>query len=122
MMRTITDEAGYNNVMAKIDSLMAKGSENVSKEELAEIRKLALVAQDYEQGKYVIDAPSTISGMIEMRMFEMRLKQKDLAKKLKVSDAKLSLILNGKQKPDIDFLKAVYSELKVDAKFILDHA
>src|SRR5665811_1923463 len=121
-MKTTTNEADYSNVMAKIDSLMAKGSENVSKEELAEIRKLALVAQDYEQGKYVIDAPSTISGMIEMRMFEMRLKQKDLAKKLKVSDAKLSLILNGKQKPDIDFLKAVHSELKVDAKFILDHA
>jgi HTH-type transcriptional regulator/antitoxin HigA len=60
--------------------------------------------------------------MIEMRMFEMRLKQKDLAKKLKISDAKLSLIMNGKQKPDIDFLKAVHSELNVDAEFILRHA
>jgi len=50
------------------------------------------------------------------------LKQKDLAKKLKISDAKLSLIMNGKQKPDIDFLKAVYFELKVDAEFILEHA
>lgn len=121
-MKKIKDESDYSNVMAKIDSLMAKGSETVSKEELAEIRKLALTAQDYEKEKYVIDAPSSLAGMIEMRMFEMHLKQKDLAKKLKISDAKLSLIMNGKQKPDIDFLKAVYFELKVDAEFILEHA
>lgn len=122
MMKKIKNEGDYSNVMTKIDSLMAKGSENVSREELVEIRKLAMTAQEYEQEKYVIDAPSTLAGMIEMRMFEMRLKQKDLAKKLKISDAKLSLIMNGKQKPDIEFLKAVHSELKVDAEFILEHA
>lgn len=60
--------------------------------------------------------------MIEMRMFELKLKQKDLAEKLNVSNAKLSLIMNGKQKPDIDFLKAVHSQLQVDAEFILEHA
>jgi len=59
--------------------------------------------------------------MIEMRMYEMRLKQHDLAKKLNISDAKLSLIMNGKQRPDVDFLKAVYTELNVDAEFILQH-
>jgi HTH-type transcriptional regulator/antitoxin HigA len=82
---------------------------------------LALTAQDYEQQKYVIAVPTTLNGMIEMRMYEMRLKQKDLAKKLKVSDAKLSLIMNGKQRPDLDFLKAVHIELNVDAEFILQH-
>lgn len=121
-MKKIKDDSDYSNVMAKIDSLMAKGSETVSKDELAEIRKLALIAQDYEKETYTIEAPSTLAGMIEMRMFEMQLKQKDLAKKLKISDTKLSLIMNGKQKPDIEFLKAVYSELKVDAEFILEHA
>lgn len=100
---------------------MAKGSENVSGEELAEIRAFALAAQDYEQKKYVIAAPKTLNGMIEMRMYEMRLKQKDLAKKLNISGAKLSLIMNGKQKPDVDFLKAIHTELKVDAEFILEH-
>ena len=121
-MKKIKDEGDYSDVIAKIDSLMAKGSGNVSTKELQEIRKLALTAQEYEQEKYVIEAPSTLAGMIEMRMYEMRLKQKDLAKKLKISDTKLSLIINGKQRPDIDFLKAVHSELKVDAEFILEHA
>jgi len=117
----INTDSNYTAVIAKIDSLMAKGSNNVSQMELAEIRELALTAQDYEQQKYVIAAPTTLNGMIEMRMYEMRLKQKDLAKKLKVSDAKLSLIMNGKQRPDLDFLKAVHIELNVDAEFILQH-
>jgi len=118
----ITNDADYDKVMGKIDSLMAKGSESVSKEELAEIRAWALSAQSYEQEKYVIEAPTTLAGMIEMRMFELKLKQKDLAEKLKISNAKLSLIMNGKQKPDITFLKAVHTELNVDAEFILEHA
>lgn len=40
--------------MAKIDGLMARGSENVSKEELQEIKQLALAAQAYEQQKYAL--------------------------------------------------------------------
>jgi len=121
-MKKINDDTDYAEVMSKIDSLMSKGSEKVSAEELADIRSLALIAQSYEQGKYLIEAPTTLVGMIEMRMYEMKLKQKELAKKLNVSDAKLSLIMNGKQKPGIDFLKAVHSQLNIDAEFILEHA
>ncbi|MEO7211190.1 helix-turn-helix domain-containing protein [Mucilaginibacter sp.] len=120
-MDKIGNDSDYNEVMFKIDSLMAKGSKNVSKEELEEIRSLAQKAQAFEQSKYVIEAPTTLVGMIEMRMFEMKLKQKELAKKLNVSDTKLSLIMNGKQRPSIAFLKAVHSELKIDADFILEH-
>ena len=117
----IKNEHDYKAIMGRIDALMAKGSENVSKEELAEIKEMALAAQQYEQNKYTIAMPQTLAGMIEMRMYEMRLKQKDLAKKLNISDAKLSLIMNGKQKPDVDFLKAVHTQLNVDAWFILQH-
>ena len=121
-MKKITNDAGYKSVMANIEALMTKGSQNVSKDELEQLRGLALSAQAYEQEKYVIDAPSTLTGMIEMRMFELRLKQKDLAEKLNISNAKLSLIMNGKQRPDVDFLKAVHDYLQVDANFLLEHA
>ena len=122
LMKDIKNKADYHKVMAKIDGLMAKGSDKVSKEELNEIRMLAQGAQRYEQTQHVIEAPTTLVGMIEMRMYEMKLRQRDLAKKLNVSEAKLSLIMNGKQKPDIDFLKAVHSQLNIDAGFILEHA
>lgn len=106
--------------MSQIDSLMAKGSNQVTKSELAEIRKLSMAAQQYEQNKYEINPPTTLAGIIEMKMYDMRLKQKDLARKLNVSDAKLSLILKGKQKPDIEFLKAVHKELQVNADLLLN--
>lgn len=118
----IKHDADYNAVMAKIDSLMAKGSENVSKAELAEIKSLAITIQSYEQEKYQIDLPTTLAGMIEMKMYEFKLKQKDLAKQLNISTAKLSLIMNGKQKPDVAFLKSVHSQLKIDAAFLLENA
>lgn len=118
----IKHDADYNAVMAKIDRLMAKGSENISKKELAEIKSLAIAIQAYEQEKYVIDLPTTLAGMIEMKMYELKLKQKDLAQQLNISTAKLSLIMNGKQKPDVAFLKSVHSQLKIDASFLLEHA
>jgi len=117
---TIMSDPDYNAVMERIDELMAKGSDKVSKAELAEIRKLALAAQTYEQRKFVVHPPTTFAGIIEMKMYEMKLKQTELAKKLHISDTKLSLIMSGKQKPDIFFLKAVHRELHVDANLLLE--
>jgi len=51
----IISDADFKAVMAKIDPLMAKGSGNVAQEELAEIRKLALAVQVYEQKKYAFN-------------------------------------------------------------------
>jgi HTH-type transcriptional regulator/antitoxin HigA len=121
-MKKIQSDNEYDHLMYKIDQLMAKGSENVSQEELAEIRSLALIVQEYEQSKYIVEAPTTLTGMIEMRMYELKLNQKQMAEKLNVSPAKLSLIMSGKQRADIAFLKAVHKILDVDAGFVLEHA
>ncbi|HWJ27837.1 MAG TPA: helix-turn-helix domain-containing protein [Flavisolibacter sp.] len=117
--KKIKNEADYNKIMTQIDELMGKGSGRVSKKELAEIRSLALKAQQYEQQKYVIEPPTTLAGIIELKMYERKLKQKDLARELNVSTAKLSLILSGKQRPDVDFLKAVHQQLGVNGDFLL---
>ncbi len=118
--KMVNTEDDFNAAMYRIGELMAKGSENVSKSELAEIRELALLAQAFEQKKYVIEPPRTFAGIIEMKMYELKLKQTDLARKLHVSDTKLSLIMNGKQRPDIDFLKSVHHEINIDANLLLE--
>ncbi len=118
--RKISSYADYDAIRSKIDILMAKGSGNVSKDELAEIRELALKAQAYEQEKFVIDPPTTFAGIIEMKMYDLKLKQTQLARKLHISDAKLSLIMSGKQRPDVSFLKAVHKELQIDANILLE--
>jgi HTH-type transcriptional regulator/antitoxin HigA len=121
-MKLIRSEAEYNKVMHEVYELMNKGEKNLTKKESDRVRELALAVQAYEQKLYPIEAPKTLTGMIELKMYEMKLNQLELAKKLKISQAKLSLILNGKQKPDLDFLKQVHKELKIDAEFILENA
>ena len=54
-----------------------------------------------------------------MKMFELKLKQKELAKKLNISDTKLSMIMSGKQKPDVPFLKAIHQKLNISGDLLL---
>lgn len=111
----------YSAIMQEVDTLMKKGEANLTDAELDKIRTLALTAQAYEQKLYKIPSPQTLEGMIELRMYELKLSQTKLSETLGISNAKLSLILNKKQKPDIAFLKAIYKKLNVDADFILEH-
>ena len=41
---------------------------------------MAVAAREYEKKRFVISPPKTIEGMIELKMHEKKLKQKDLAK------------------------------------------
>lgn len=121
MKTAIKNQQEYEAVMARINTLMKIGEANLEDKEFEEIRNLSLKAQAYEKSIYTVEPPATLEGMIELRMYEMRLKQKDLADKLNMSNTKLSLILNGKQKPDLAFIKAIHTELNVPADFILEH-
>jgi len=120
MRNTVVNEANFNEVVASIESLMAKGSQNLSQPEQEELKALALAVQKYEKGIYFIPPPSTLEGIIELKMYELRLKQSELAKRLGVSEAKFSLILNHKQKPDVAFLKALHKELEIDGNQLLE--
>lgn len=112
----------YEAAMKRIDALMKKGEANITSTEAKELGKLAIAAQQYEKSIYTIATPTTIEGMIELRMYELKLNQNKLAKLLGVTDAKLSQILNGKRSPDITFLKSLHKKLKIDADFLLMHA
>ncbi len=118
-MKTFKTEAGYNKAMREILHLMNKGEANLTKEEIEKLRSMTLAAQAYEKSIYTIPAPSTLEGMIELRMYEMKLKQKELAKLMDVAEPKLSQILNGKREPDVKFLKAAYQKLNIDPAFLL---
>lgn len=115
----IKDRNEYRDVMDRIHIIMKKGETHTTKTEEKELQKLALAAQEYERSIYIVPSPKTLQGLIELRMYEMRLKQKDVAIKLNLSNTKLSLILNGKQKPDVAFLKAAHKELNIDANQLL---
>ena len=105
--------------MKEVDALMKKGEENLSQKEVERLRILAEAAENYEHTHEPLPIPSSLPDMIRMKMFQLRLKQHYTARLLGVSEAKLSLIMSGKQKPDIYFVKALHEKLNLDANQIL---
>ncbi|MBN8879208.1 MAG: helix-turn-helix domain-containing protein [Sphingobacteriales bacterium] len=118
----IGSEKEYNAVMKEIDILMKKGERKLSDKELRSLQSLALAAQMYEKSIYRIPAPQTLEGLIELKMYERRLKQKELAKLLGIGEPKLSQIMSRKRKPDVSFLKAAHKLLGIDGNLLLEYA
>jgi HTH-type transcriptional regulator / antitoxin HigA len=117
--KEIKSKEAYELTMKEVDALMKRGESNLNKRELARLRSLAIAAERYEDTHDPLPLPESLPDMIKMRMFQMRLNQSFAAKLLGVSDAKFSLILSGRQKPDVYFLKAIHDKLRVDANKIL---
>ena len=117
--RGIQSKEVYELTMKEINALMKKGEENLTKKQLERLHILAEAAENYEDAYDPLPVPSSLPDMIRMRMFQLKLKQHFAARLLGVSEAKLSLIMSGKQKPDIYFIKALHQKLNLDANQIL---
>lgn len=115
----IKTKEAYDAVMIEIDTLMKRGEANLNSKELIRLRSLAEAAEMYEDIHDPLPLPESLPEMIRMRMFQMHLNQSFAAKLLGVSDAKFSLIMRGKQKPDVYFIKALHDKFSVDANLIL---
>jgi HTH-type transcriptional regulator / antitoxin HigA len=121
-MKTFKTSGEYDKAMEDILRLMNNGEANLSKTESKKLRSLTVAAQAYQKNMYKIPAPATVEGMIELRMYELKLKQKELAKLMGIAEPKLSQILSGKRHPDVQFLKAAYQKLHIDPGFLLERA
>lgn len=64
--------------------------------------------------------PLTINALVQQKVTEMDITQKQLAEMFNMGTAKISQILNGKREPDVPFLKAVHEKLGIDGNFILE--
>lgn len=108
----------------KMNSLLAivtkkGGFDYLTKKESAELDKYTQMVKSYEDAHYTIALPQTVQGLIELKMYEKKLKQKDLAKMLHTTDTKLSEIMHNKRKPSISFLKAMNQILGIDGNLLL---
>ena len=118
-MKKIETEKQYNKLLAEVDSLMSKGEENLTEKEFKDLEQKAAMIQQYESIAYPFPKPKTIPEMVELKMFEKRMSQTDLANITGIGLPKLNQILKGKRKPDIPFIKAIYEKLDIDSDFIL---
>lgn len=115
----IKTEEAHDLTMAEIDSLMRKGEKKLNANELSSLSDLAKAAEQYEFQHEPLPMPSSFQDIVRMKIYKLHMTQSYAAKLLGVSDAKFSLIMNGKQKPDMYFIKAVYDKLKIDGNIIL---
>jgi len=125
----IVDREEYNKVMEQIEVLLKKstqvgGSENLSIQELETLKQLSLMAEQYEDSIPLmsIKKPATLTDMIRFKMFELNLKQKQLANILEISETRISELLNGKRKLNLLLAKKLHKKLNIDADFLLEIA
>ena len=129
MSYKINSEEEYLQVMEKVESYLQRatsgaGFQSLNHEEREELRQLSLMAEAWEDDIPLmpIKQPQTIIEMIELKMYERKLKQKDLAKLLDISASRLSEIMKGKRSINMDFAQRLYIKLQIEPKFILERA
>jgi HTH-type transcriptional regulator / antitoxin HigA len=113
----ITNESELKMAFNQLDTLIANMGNDVDKQ--AQARLLAEAIQSYEKEYVSFPLPTTLIGMIELKMYEMKLKQRDLAVILGIESSRVSEYLNGKRKINLEFAKKVHEKLGIDGNFIL---
>lgn len=117
----VTNDEEHAALLEKVGVLMKINSAKTTREERQHIRAMGEALMAYEESIYPIPEPSTLEGILEQRMYDMRCENKDLAQTLGISQQELEMIINGDQKPDISLLKVIRDKLDIPADFILDH-
>jgi len=117
---THINEKQYKEAEAKIEKLLPLIDDNTSIDDpnLIELIRVSEIIESFESEHYPIRTPS-LKEMIELRMFEMKLKQKDLAELLETSTSRISEYLNGKRDITIEIARALHKKLNIDSDIIL---
>ena len=118
-MQKISENA-YRKATERIEELLLLVNDNTPKDDvnLKELVALSDLVENYETEHYPIGTPS-LKDVIELRMFENKLKQKDLALLLDTSASRISEYMNGKRDITIEIARALHKKLNIDSDIIL---
>lgn len=128
MMLTIETQKEYTQALAVIETYLTKaglpgGSAKLTEPDLAELQRLSLLVERYEDEAYAMPVePATLPEMIRLRMFQQDMKQRDTAKVLGITETRLSEVLTGKRKVNMDLAKRLHDKLHIRAEYILKTA
>jgi HTH-type transcriptional regulator / antitoxin HigA len=129
MLNKIENIDTYIDVMNQIEVFIQKatkqgGIDTLTQTEEEELHQLSLLAAAYEDSipVFPIRQPQTIADMIKIKMMQLNVKQKEMAKILGITESKLSEVLAGKRKVNMDLAKKLHLNLKIEASFILQTA
>lgn len=117
-MARIHSEEQYKALQVRMEELLQANSNEESPVHLAELEILGNLIADYEEEHFPIAAP-TLQEMLKERMSEMGLTQSELAKLLKISQARISELLTGKREPTLKLARQIHDQLNIDSDIIL---
>ena len=130
-MEKLTTRKQYDEVKARVESLIAEATEkgmlepNMDNEYTQEIALLSQQMSVYED-EYLNILPlrqkSPLIASIEDYFYAHGMRQKDGARLLGVNESQFSQIMSGRRRISMPFAKRLHSKLGIDANLILDYA
>ena len=127
-MKTITNEKEYRDICQQMNVIIGKGTELGNMEILPEVDKneyirLSEMVRKWESLHYSF--PITVNPLvanIRRKMEEMNLTQKVVAKMIGINEARVSEIMRGKRRININIAKKLNTRLHIPADKILEFA
>ena len=119
-MVELTSEIQYERIMERIEELLEFVGDDTPRydQDMVELEILSLLVADYEEKHYPIEPPTLIE-MVQERMSEMKLSQKEVAELLGISPPRISEYLNGKSEPTLKVARLMHKKLDIDAEILL---
>ena len=121
-------EAEYCQLREKYEALIRKGTALGDMELLDENNKVEFVVlansiSEWEAAHHPFPGrvSTLITNVIKEKIESEKLKQKDAAKVLGVSESRISDILNGRRPLNLNIVKKLRDNLGISADFILDN-
>lgn len=125
-MKTITNEKEYLYACGLMNAIIGKGTELGDMELLSEADKneyiqLSGMVRKWESIHYPFPIPAnTLIAEIRKKMIEQNLKQKEAAEKIGIDESRMSEIMRGKRKINLNIAKKLNTELHIPADIILE--
>jgi len=127
-MKAITNEKEYRNICQQMNIIICKGTEIGDLELLPEVDKneyirLSEMVRKWESVHYSFPiVVNPLVANIRSKMEEMNLTQKGVANVIGINEARLSEIMRGKRRININIAKQLNTRLHISADTILEFA
>jgi toxin-antitoxin system, antitoxin component, xre family len=119
-MTKIETEKQYKVVCERVEELLKVVNNNTPPDDknFIELELLSNLVADYSEEHFALGEP-TLIDVLKLRMFEMGLNQKSLAKLIGVSPSRLSDYVSGKCEPTLKVAREISRKLNIDASIVL---
>lgn len=119
-MTKIETKAQYDWAVKRVEELLPLVTDETPLDDpnSIELELLSNLVADYSEEHFALGEPSLVD-VLKLRMYEMGLTQKALAKLIGVSPSRLSDYISGKCEPTLKVAREISHKLNIDANIVL---